>query len=76
MDLPNFKSLPAVKDMPHGCAWGLFDTNGKRDNLGTLNLLTPEVVLAAKNEIKTGVSVSVNWQESLRIVDVTGKLIC
>jgi len=30
--------------------------------LGTLNLLTPEVVLAAKEEIKKGFSVSVNWQ--------------
>ncbi|KAK4547061.1 hypothetical protein LTR36_001282 [Oleoguttula mirabilis] len=60
-DLPDFKSLPPVQGMPHGCAWGLFDIDGKRDNLGTLNLLTPEVVLAAKEEIKTGISISVNW---------------
>lgn len=63
-DLPNFKSLPAVEGMPHGCAWGLFDKDGKRDNLGALNLLTPEIVLAAKDEIKSGQSVSVNWQVS------------
>jgi hypothetical protein len=61
-DLPNFKDLPPVKDMPHGCAWGIFDKDGQRDNLGTLNLLTPEAVLAAKEEIKIGQSVSVNWQ--------------
>lgn len=61
-DLPDFKSIPPVSGMPHGCAWGLFNKDGKRDNLGTLNLLTPEVVLAAKDEIKVGVSVSVNWQ--------------
>ena len=57
-DLPDFKDLPAVKGMPHGCAWGLFDKDGKRDNLGTLNLLTPEVVMDAKKEIQTGVSVA------------------
>ncbi|KAK4951212.1 hypothetical protein LTR10_010185 [Elasticomyces elasticus] len=61
-DLPSFADLPAVEGMPHGCAWGLFDKNGQRDNLGTLNLLTPEVVLQAKEEIQTGESVSVNWQ--------------
>ena len=38
--LPDFQSLPPVKDMPHGCAWGLFDQEGKRDNLGTLPGLT------------------------------------
>ncbi|KAK5193655.1 hypothetical protein LTR16_007243, partial [Cryomyces antarcticus] len=61
-DLPSFKDLPAVKDMPHGCAWGLFDIDGKRDNLGTLNLLTPEVVMNARKEIQTGESVSLNWE--------------
>lgn len=40
--------------MKHGCAWGLFDKNGQRDNLGCLNLLTPEVVVAARDEIKVG----------------------
>ena len=43
-----------------GCAWGLFDKEGKRDQLGTLNLLTPEVVLEAKKEIQTGVSVALS----------------
>ncbi|KXL51068.1 MAG: hypothetical protein FE78DRAFT_74794 [Acidomyces sp. 'richmondensis'] len=60
-DLPSFKDMPAVRGMPHGCAWGLWDVGGKRDNLGTLNLLTPEIVLEAKKEIQTGESVSVNW---------------
>ena len=60
-DLPDFNALPRVHDLPQGCAWGVFDQDGKRDNLGTLNLLTPEVVLAAKDEIKAGISVSVNW---------------
>jgi len=60
--LPSFKSLPAVEGMPHGCAWGQFDQPGQgRDQLGTLNLLTPQVVLEAKNEIKDGDSVALNW---------------
>ena len=60
-DLPSFKDMPAVKGMPQGCAWGLFDKNGKRDNLGTINLLTPEVAIESRSEIKTGESVALNW---------------
>ena len=60
--LPSFKSLPEVKGMPHGCAWGLFDQPGQdRDQVGTLNLLTPQVVLEAKKEIHEGESVALNW---------------
>lgn len=60
--IPSFDSLPAVKDMPQGCAWGIFDTSGKKDHLGCLNLLTPTVVQEAyKSELKDGVSVSLNW---------------
>ena len=47
--------------MPHGTAWGLFDKNGVKDELGTLNLLTPETVIEAGKEIKTGRSVALNW---------------
>ena len=57
-DLPKFCNLPPVKGMPHGCAWGIWE-DGERDNIGSLNLLTPEIVLAAKSEIQTGISVSV-----------------
>lgn len=53
--------MPPVEGMPHGCAWGLFDKDGVKDELGTLNLLTPEVVLRAKEEIKIGRSVALNW---------------
>lgn len=49
--------MPPVKGMPHGVAWGLFDKDGVKDEVGTLNLLTPEVVLEAKKEIKIGKSV-------------------
>jgi hypothetical protein len=53
-DLPAFKDIPAVPGMPHGCAWGIWDKNGEKDQLGALNLLTPEVVSAAGKEIKSG----------------------
>lgn len=47
--------------MTQGCAWGVFDKDGKKDVLGTLNLLTPEVLKEAYKELKDGVSVSLNW---------------
>src|SRR4051812_4898841 len=39
MDLPSYEELPIVPDAPPGSAWGVF---GRDDQLGTLNLLTPE----------------------------------
>ncbi|OAL34457.1 hypothetical protein AYO20_06300 [Fonsecaea nubica] len=60
-NLPDFDSLPKVEGMPHGCAWGLFDKDGKKDHLGCINLLTPKVVQEAFKEARDGVSVSLNW---------------
>jgi hypothetical protein len=60
-DLPDFDSLPPVKSMPQGCAWGLFDKGEKKDHIGCLNLLTPKVVQEAFKEARDGVSVSLNW---------------
>ncbi|KAH8647148.1 hypothetical protein BX600DRAFT_389853 [Xylariales sp. PMI_506] len=59
--LPNFDDLPPVEGMPQGCAWGIFDKDGKKDLLGTLNILTPDVVSAACKEARDGVSISLNW---------------
>jgi hypothetical protein len=56
--LPSFDDLPAVKDMPQGCAWGIFDKDGKKDLRGTLNILTPEIVAEACNEARDGISIS------------------
>ncbi|KAJ5668660.1 cyclase [Penicillium macrosclerotiorum] len=61
LSLPKFDDLPPVEDMPHGCAWGVFDKDGKNDLVGTLNLLTPEVVRAAAAEVHYGISISLNW---------------
>lgn len=62
MAIPDFDDLPKVEGMPQGCAWGVFDKEkGKKDLLGTLNLLTPDVVKAATAEAREGISVSLNW---------------
>jgi hypothetical protein len=55
--LPSWKDMLPVEGMPHGTAWGLFDKDGVRDEVGTLNLLTPETVVNARSEIQTGKSV-------------------
>lgn len=59
--VPDFDDLPIVEGQPKGCAWGIFDKDGKKDVYGTLNFLTPEVVAAAAAEVKDGVSISLNW---------------
>lgn len=48
---PPFDSLPLREGDPAHSAWGLY---GENDQIGTLNLLTPENTLAAAQEIKTG----------------------
>lgn len=55
---PKFDDLPLNKGDPPFSAWGLY---GKDDALGTLNLLTPEVVVEAAKEIKTGVRVGLDY---------------
>lgn len=55
---PSFDSLPLRKDGPHGNAWGLF---GENDQLGMLNLLTPETTIAATKEIVHGIRISTDW---------------
>ena len=56
--LPGFDDLPRIEGMPQGCAWGIFDREGKKDLIGTLNLLTPSVVKAAYAEARDGKSIS------------------
>ncbi|KAF5018974.1 hypothetical protein F66182_9027 [Fusarium sp. NRRL 66182] len=59
--VPDYDDLPKVEGMPKGCAWGVFDHNGTKDKVGTLNFLTPEVVRNAALEVQDGVSISLNW---------------
>jgi hypothetical protein len=58
---PAFDDLPKVEGEPQGCAWGFFDEDGKKDEVGTLNLLTPSVVQAASKEIVTGEHIQLDW---------------
>lgn len=55
---PPFTSLPLDRSGPPGNAWGLY---GPNDELGSLNLLTPETVAAAAKEVQTGERISLDW---------------
>lgn len=57
-----FETLPLDPNGPRGNAWGRF---GPNDELGTLNLLTPEVIVEAAKEIKTGIRISLDWPLSM-----------
>ncbi|HUF52669.1 MAG TPA: cyclase family protein [Dehalococcoidia bacterium] len=50
-DLPKYDQLPVREGAPPNSAWGLW---GDDDELGCLNLLTPERTTAAANLVRTG----------------------
>lgn len=56
--LPQFDDLPGLGEFPRGCAWGVFDKDGKKDRIGTLNLLDGPTVRQAASEVQVGQSVS------------------
>ncbi|KAG8626470.1 hypothetical protein KVT40_005415 [Elsinoe batatas] len=59
MSLPTpFTSLPLDPSGPKLNAWGLYTPT---DELGTLNRLTPTVVLAAAREIQSGHRIGLDW---------------
>lgn len=55
---PKFRTLPLNPEHPSHSAW---DVWGRSDELGTLNHLTPERVVEAAREIRTGIRVGMNW---------------
>lgn len=57
-NLPTFDQIPDIPGAPKGATWGLWDRDGVKDELGTLNLLSPKVIAGAASEIREGVSVS------------------
>ncbi|KAH8664845.1 hypothetical protein BGZ61DRAFT_498997 [Ilyonectria robusta] len=59
--LPKRSELPDVPGTPKGSAWFW----GKNDELGRLNLLTPQRRAAASKLIRTGEVVSLNWSAEL-----------
>lgn len=68
--MPTFHSLPLRPDGPRGNSWGLF---GEHDELGMLNLLTPENTAAAAKEIIEGVRVSTDWALNSMAVPCFGR---
>ena len=49
--LPRYDELPVRPGAPQGAAWGVF---GDNDEVGTINLLSPERVRAAAGSIRSG----------------------
>jgi hypothetical protein len=60
--LPTFDELPIKPGAPPHSAWGLF---GDDDQIGTLNLLTPERVAAAARLVQHGQVFALNWELEL-----------
>lgn len=60
--LPAFDELPVNPNHPPRSAWGLF---GDDDQIGTLNLLTPERVVAAAQLVRRGQVFALNWKLEL-----------
>jgi kynurenine formamidase len=60
--LPTYRELLARTDAPSGTAWKIF---GDDDQLGTLNLLTPERAKSSAAEVQTGEVFSLNWNVEL-----------
>lgn len=56
--IPPYEALPLRKSDPFVAAWGLY---GDNDELGTLNRLTPDRVVAAAKEIHSGNRVGLDW---------------
>ena len=57
--LPAFAELPVKPEYPPHSAWGVF---GDDDQIGTLNLLTPERVTAAARLVEKGQVFAMNWE--------------
>jgi hypothetical protein len=57
--LPDFAELPIKPEYPPHSAWGVF---GEDDQIGTLNLLTPERVAAAARLVREGQVFALNWE--------------
>jgi kynurenine formamidase len=49
--IPSYDELPVRAGAPAGAAWGVF---GDDDEVGTINLLTPDRVVAATSSIRSG----------------------
>jgi kynurenine formamidase len=55
---PRYRELRSRPGRPDGSAWGLW---GEDDEVGALNLLTPEAVVAAARLVRRGAVFPLNW---------------
>lgn len=62
INMPEYSELPQVGDSGFRSAWGVF---GEKDNLGTLNLLTPQRRLNALGLATQGITVNLDHQLNL-----------
>jgi kynurenine formamidase len=68
--LPSYRELPLDETKPPGSAWGVF---GEDDQVGTLNLLTPERVAHAATLVRKGSVFSLNWNLELPDPPLSGR---
>ena len=57
--LPKYRDLPLTQGKPARSSWGIF---GEDDQVGTINLLTPERVAHAASLVRKGGVFSLNWE--------------
>lgn len=62
VNLPRYRDLPVRPELPPHSAWSLF---GDDDQIGTINLLTPERVKRAAQLIRSGRVFALNWDLEL-----------
>ena len=60
-NLPTFDELPKFHEFT-GCAWGVW---GEKDELGTINLLTEDVVKQAGQEIRLDLELELSLSSSI-----------
>lgn len=68
--LPRYRDLPADPSKPPRSTWGLF---GEDDQVGTLNLLTPERVAHAARLVRKGAVFSLNWEMEKPFPPILGR---
>jgi kynurenine formamidase len=68
--LPSYRELPVRAEAPPRSAWGLF---GDADEVGTINLLTPDRVLRGIGVVRKGAVFSLNWPLELPEPDLWGR---
>jgi kynurenine formamidase len=60
--LPNYRELPLSAEVPSKSAWGMF---GEHDNVGMIQLQTPERIARAATLVQRGAVFAMNWSQDL-----------